>query len=346
MDFESFTVPIAFEGQQASASEDWDRVLEHTEALEPLQTMPEAYSSQRLDRLLWWCSAAGSGDLALLRAACGALQVGTTGGDTWSVLRRMTLLGHIEFTRTGGWKWGVAEPVMVLKPGSDGTYFLAGQRTPSMIDILCPGANTLNQHDAPSRIEFQHDGEEIDLPWGRTVRNVGCIAGILANALPTVEDWMQALPVWDEKDFARYQAEMYSTEIDSFVHATVLRDPHPGFYRFALTGVAREMSVLSFYDHQNGRWVRGDFYGLRFLARRLMGQCRAGWQAKSGELLMPVSDRWPMPYERALVLASGLLPDRRRGPTGMDVLCYRELTEDLVQKLCGKLGIGCQVADE
>ena len=86
--------------------------------------------------------------------------------------------------------------------------------------------------------------------------------------------------------------------------------------------------------------VRGDWYGLRFLAGRAGGeQACAAWDRRGRQLLVPVERRWPLLYEQILVQASGLLPGR--SPAW---LCYHGISQELAECLCGKLDVELEVA--
>ena len=58
--------------------------------------------------------------------------------------------------------------------------------------------------------------------------------------------------------------------------------------------------------------------------------------ARDGALLIPESQRLPLIYERALTLASGLLPTRAENPNW---LSYPLIPLSLAETLCGKLNV-------
>ena len=57
------------------------------------------------------------------------------------------------------------------------------------------------------------------------------------------------------------------------------------------------------------------------------------------ELLIPESQRWPLLYERALVLSSGLLPSRA---LNHEWLSYPRVPLGLARGLCEKLNVDLQ----
>ncbi|MBF2099431.1 MAG: hypothetical protein IGQ88_13805 [Gloeomargaritaceae cyanobacterium C42_A2020_066] len=87
-----------------------------------------------------------------------------------------------------------------------------------------------------------------------------------------------------------------------------------------------------FYDTEAETWRQGDWYGLRFLA--LQEKRYANYAPQSEKLWIPQIQRWPQIYERALVLASGLLPERSQGG-----LVYSAVSGKLAQTLADKLSV-------
>jgi hypothetical protein len=111
-----------------------------------------------------------------------------------------------------------------------------------------------------------------------------------------------------------------------------------GMYRLSRDAQARS-PLIAFFDGERQIIVRGDWYGLRFLAGRAGGeQVCAAWDLRSRALVVPVEGRWPLLYEQILVQASGLLPGR-----SASWLCYHGIPQDLAESLCGKLDVALQV---
>jgi hypothetical protein len=84
--------------------------------------------------------------------------------------------------------------------------------------------------------------------------------------------------------------------------------------------------------------LRGEWYGLRFLSLHRNDKYRkAMWSGDDGgSLAIPDRQRWPLLYERALVLASGFLPYRH--PTKR-LLYYRDIPLTLAQNIADQLGV-------
>jgi hypothetical protein len=90
-----------------------------------------------------------------------------------------------------------------------------------------------------------------------------------------------------------------------------------------------------FYDAERGVFLRGDWYGLRCLAHLREGlACPAYYDVLSARLALPMAWRPPEIYERALVLSSGRLPERRGG-----WLWYDDIELDLITLLAVKLNL-------
>ena len=83
---------------------------------------------------------------------------------------------------------------------------------------------------------------------------------------------------------------------------------------------------------------RGEWYGLRFLAlHRLSKYRKAEWSEDDcGCLKILKRQRWPLLYERALVLASGFLP---ASSTDGRYLYYRGIPLTLAQSVADQLGV-------
>jgi hypothetical protein len=101
---------------------------------------------------------------------------------------------------------------------------------------------------------------------------------------------------------------------------------------------------MFYFDEEGQQLLRGDWYGLRFLALRKAGhRCEALWEGQDGNgstLVLRASERWPMIYERTLVLASGLLPEHS---SGSKLLRYRDVPLSTAKALAGKLGVELEV---
>ena len=93
-----------------------------------------------------------------------------------------------------------------------------------------------------------------------------------------------------------------------------------------------------FYDAEYEQWLQADWYDLRFLAFQTIGNTNSEvvYRPGSAELLVPLAERWPLLYERALVLASGLLPSIS---TDREWLKYQGISRELCTLLADKLNL-------
>jgi len=171
----------------------------------------------------------------------------------------------------------------------------------------------------------------------------GCVADRLRLALPTVEAWFAKLHTWDEADFGRYETARYAPATDTFERYEGLQYAPSQLYRFTLEHSGRSLVTLAIRDTETDLWHCGDYYGLRFLTRSRQCGCHAMFKEAEQHLIIPRTDRWPMPYERAIVLASGLLPQRIRTDEGHAFLVFDQLTATFAQQMCELLGVGLEM---
>ena len=108
-------------------------------------------------------------------------------------------------------------------------------------------------------------------------------------------------------------------------------------YRLTRGKDTNTYQIVLYLDQSNQRWLRADWYGLRFLAYDSAGRdFEVTYDSSTNDLLIPMAERWPMLYERALVLASGSLP----GPAANSRwLKYSGVSSELVQLLTEKLNV-------
>jgi len=94
---------------------------------------------------------------------------------------------------------------------------------------------------------------------------------------------------------------------------------------------------IAFFDARAEQWLQGDWHGLAFLALQEQGAAVAGHDPARSRLLIPRSDRWPLLYEKGLVLAGGLLPSRCGAHAQW--LCYEAIPAALAHQLAEKLNV-------
>jgi hypothetical protein len=333
LECDSFTIPITYDIAGDTDGPSADQLFAEVDAADLLRAEPSPDDTRRHSRLLEWCSAVGSGELVRIQQSCQALGFPSEWGGAWSILRRLVLLGHLEFAGDS-LRWGVIPPTLITPDDDAECMILVGQRTPGIINFLRSGFHLEEQPqiDGPPRVVIDGAAGEIFYGPGRRVHEAGCAARELSNLLPHVNDWVSRLPTWDEQDFGRFDIERYEPQFDQFHEVSTIDEQCKScLYRFTFR--QRRIVTLGFFDDRANRWICGDYYGLRFLSRARHGRCRAVFRTHTNQLLIPLTDRWPMPYERALVLASGALPQRIRTDQEDIVLSYQGITGPLAEKL-------------
>lgn len=343
LECESFTIPIAYESAEDLRVPAVGQLLAELERDELHSSEPSREDTERQLRMLHWCSAVGSGDLARLQQVCRLLNITTEWGGAWSVLRRFVLLGHLEFDGGAALRWGAVPPTIVQTMLDEECGFLVGQRSPKIVDALREHftIEELAQAGGPSRLLLRggNISADIDAMPGIRVACVGRAAQRLGKLLPNLTEWKTRLPTWDEQDFGRFGVERYVPEADEIHTCAFSEASASGLFRFTLEQPGRALTTVAYRHEIGGRWICGDYYGLRFLARSSRGLCRAAYRSEQRQLVIPMADRWPMPYERALVLAGGLLPQRMMTEGGRSLLVYDAVPRDFAEAMCSLVGL-------
>lgn len=344
---ESFTTPITYEIEDKIVIPNEGFLLAQydNEELQPVGI--QLADLGQYENLLYWGSAVGGGDLLRFKQACQLLNISTEYGGTWPIIRKLTLLGHIEFNIVNSLRWGII-PARIIEPvDPEIKCFLVGQRTPTLINVI---RNTYQigedfQLGAPKRINIECDRglEEINLVDGSKIKNVGCVASKMKQMLPKFDKWVKMLPTWQESDFGRFQIERYDLVNNKFMSISNIFPLNEGVYRFLLEHRGQNYFTLAFFDSRDERWICGDFYGLRFINRNRANLCKAIYYAGTHQLIIPTFDRWPMPYERALVLATGLMPQQFQTEVGHKFLKYINITQEFIINICELLGIKMEI---
>ena len=290
--------------------------------------------SERFAKLLYWLSSYGDGTRQTFAQACQTLDAEEENrGGVGSVIRRLRLLGHMELSDDGS-KWSAAPPAFVRFPDGSGNGFLAGARTLSLLANVEPraAANQPNRM-GPPRVEMAWDDARSS---SQNIADAGAVSTELANLLPSLNDWKATLSARNPV-VSDYDAEVWDGT--KFVPCVIYEGDgrSSGMYNLTRTVHNREFSMTLFFDKPSRRWLSGDWYGLRFLALQTAGyQIKAIHVSDTNDLLIPDDQRLPMLYERALVLASGLLPDRA---PNRKWLKYVGIPYELAQTLCAKLNV-------
>ncbi len=176
---------------------------------------------------------------------------------------------------------------------------------------------------------------------------VGVAAIRLAEVLPALEQYPDILSSLSPPDSAFNTYRIWDGQQYVDPPEPVYRHGNryvgrAGLYRVTPNNAATgAFASYLFFDAPQQRFLKGEVQGLRFIARStalrpdgLRPQGR--WNPDTSQLFTPDRERWPVLYERALVLASGLLPGRADNP---DWLVYECISRELASLLAGKLNV-------
>ncbi len=293
--------------------------------------------THRHEQLLYWLSALSCGTWDSFKKACNALKL----EEPKRILRRLKLLGHIESSGNGS-RWSIA-PTTLLKVGAQldlQEFVLCGQRSMKLIDKLKQYAKLelINQPrgEAPPCVRFQIDKPEnlshliAQINREFPITNVGEVSSQLAALLPDLAVWKQSLRSLRSIVPSLYEWKRF--EGNNFV--SCISPTQTGMYEI-WTKDSRPLHT--FYDQESNLWFQGDWYGLRFLALQHNGQeCIARYDRAKKILAIHLYQRVPEIYERSLILASGILPNRRDS-----WLFYENVDQEVVNELSAKLNLKC-----
>jgi hypothetical protein len=295
------------------------------------------------NHLLYWLSAVGSGSLVTFQTACHTLGWSQNGTEPRRILRHLRLLGHLECSRDGT-HWSVAPPVLTRRshPPVEETYILCGGRDAILLE--CLRARTVIEEapqpwgNGPAAVYIRGDGyhlvHNVTKPDpGFRLQVIDNTAERLASLLPPIEAWLEMLQVLT--GITPHLFDVRRFDGSEFVDDAF--DNKSGLYELWQPSKDKQSQsrpkYTLFYDADRGCWLRGDWYGLRYLASVLKGElCEVQYDQNMGCLAVPEGRRWPELYERILVLASGCLPVHRGG-----WLLYKAIGPSLVDALQPKL---------
>jgi hypothetical protein len=300
---------------------------------------------EKYNQLLYWLSATAEGTWEAFARTCAALGLAADPQYARRILRRLMLLGHIECSKDGS-AWTISPPALVLCPAKSGVGFLCGQRTPKLCKILKEfwtlAESPQPGYQGPSRIEVTCEPPSegvLELPSGIAFHVAGSASTRLAELLPDLEGWRETLTPIEKLNTTKCFVERWDgiqyAPCPDFYQRGDEYSGAPGLYR--LTREANSYRMVLYFDSARQKWLKGDWYGLRFLVYRDAGQgCEVVYRVDTSELMIPAEERWPLLYERALVLATGQLPcpaDNQKW------LRYEGVSGELAQPLTNRLGV-------
>lgn len=297
------------------------------------------------ERLLHWISARGQGNWDNFVQACQALKIADNRQSARSAFRRMNLLGHIECS-SDGQSWSASQAAFVRFADREEAGYLTGQRTPKTLARVS-NLRSLEQtqqlsYDGPHRVSFiASTSIEEDNADGLAIVEAGISSLKLAALLPDLQGWKDSLQSLSGFSTLSYNLEKWTganfEACDTLYEKADVYYGESGMYRLSAHGRQASRRMTLFFDESSQRWLRGDWYGLRYLdmetGRRLTGVVH---DSDNNSLLIPIDQRWPLLYERALTLASGLLPSHGNDD---DCLLYSRIPLALARTLCCKLNV-------
>ncbi|NJK82062.1 MAG: hypothetical protein HC914_20285 [Chloroflexaceae bacterium] len=300
-----------------------------------------AMQTQQYDHLLGWLSSTGQGSWQVFQNTWQVL-----GGKDrpQQVLRRLRLLGHME-TSADRKRWTMAPSVIFPITSGDraGQWVLCGRRDMRLIQSFRQhtGVEVRPQAygDGPATVYLHMKNPEhlttIIETIGRPVYQVKQAGLTLAQVLPSLDGWKQSLESLQGIRPYAYTLKCFNgngfAEVN-FSGGSGLYELWPLEGRSTGRGALHPEYIL-YYDEAGDRWLRADWYGLRFLARYDADQsCPVQFSTALSQLAVHIDWRWPEIYERALVLASGRLPSRQKG-----WLIYDNVGIELFEELRDKL---------
>ena len=327
----------------SSWSNDVSDPFDLSDVLPNAKNKGEAAIGERYDHLLHWLSTNGEGTWQTFAKVCNVLRLAVDVKETKSIFRRLRLLGYIESSENGR-KWSICPTALVQCAADPNVCFLTGQQTPKLITELGEQYSVKNLpqsgYQGPScvKVHSRLSGEiSID---GFHLTCTGPTAVQLAQLLPDLEGWKNVLPAIKIALF-RYNIERWNDI--QFMQCNAFRESggryigKSGMYRLTRKEETNPYQLVLYFDEPNQRWLRGDWYGLRFLADNAGRQdFEVGYDTGTNAILIRNGERWPLLYERALVLASGMLPARSED---REWLIYSGVSGQLVQFLTEKLNV-------
>ena len=299
---------------------------------------------ERYDLLIYWLSANAEGSWQTFAQVCDVLQLADDTNSARSIFRRLILLGHIESSGDGQ-KWAICPTTLVQCAADPDVCFLAGQQTPKLIKQLEAHWEVENitqpSYQGPSCVKVHGVSSTDASDNGSRLEHVGVASVHLARLLPNLEGWKDTLTIIDRISTANYNIEIWNgsrfTSCDTFYERGGQYVGKSGMYRLTRGEDENAYQIVLYLDQPNQRWLRGDWYGLRFLAYDA-AECdfEVRYDSSANDILIPLDERWPLLYERAFVLASGILPHRPENPKW---LRYSGVSNELVQLLTEKLNV-------
>lgn len=321
--------------------------IEESEITTYNTSMNSPESGNSYNHLLYWLSSVGLGSWHSFAKTCMALGLVDDARKARNVFRNLRLLGHVECSQDG-LRWQVCPSTMVLSPGAD-FCFLCGQRTPALEEQLSHqhSITYINQHSYKGPPAIRIDISDQLHTDSNGIISAGQTSLRLADFLPNIEGWKQILPAVDRLNIHNYSFEKWEDDeycpYSEFFQRGKRYEGQSGLYRLTQMNGKHSYTLNLYFDHEQQRWLKGDWYGLRYLSVHNEGKdLKAYYDGKQSYLAIENSQCWPLVYEKALVLASGRLPEIR---PDRNLRLYREIPAELSCLLTKKLNVRLEVKE-
>ena len=304
----------------SSWSNDTSDPFDLSDAVSNIKDLNNVLINEKYDQLVHWLSASAEGTWQTFIRVCNILQLAKDVKETKSIFRRLILLGYIESSENGR-KWSICPTALVQYPTDQNNYFLTGQQTPKLIEHLKEHCEVeilpQSNYQGPSCVKVKGNFTDDVSLNGFNIVHAGTVSVQLAQLLPDLEGWKDILPAIDRLSTTTYDIEIWNgrkyIQCDNFYEKNERYYGESGLYRLTKKAENNHYQIVLYFDEPNQRWLRGDWYGLRFLAYDSAERdFEAKYDSSAGEILIPVEEHWPLLYERALVLGSGMLPARNK----------------------------------
>jgi hypothetical protein len=299
------------------------------------------HSFEPFNHLLYWLTATGQGSWEIFTSTCKHL-LPSDSRPPRQLFRRLRMLGHAEYMQQGN-KWVVAPACLVaidaLSSPHRCIYYLAGQRTLELESLVSQYAEQVDSvpHldvSAPICKRFMFSSNEAvhHVTSSIEILHMAGNASIkLGEVLPDIHGWQHTLQTIDEATIPIGLYHFDKWEDNMFVEHPFEFDS--GLYHLRRRDVSDGPELTLFYEAESANWLRGDWYGLRYLAQYIEGHLhKVHYYPTDHTLAVPLATRWPDIYERALTLASGQLPNLKD-----DWLYFSNVSEYLCRVLASKL---------
>ncbi|MFN7716427.1 MAG: hypothetical protein ACK5QS_13245 [Pseudanabaenaceae cyanobacterium] len=322
-DVQDYTNPIPYRSQPKTIPESPLILVPNSEPQTLSDEQIRQFSTKH-EHLLYWLSASESGTWESFKKTCEILDL----SEPKRLLRRLKLLNHLTISNNGS-KWQVNPPSLVHvgtdSATGDRTFWLFGQRSHPFLQNLKTLGSLEEKHqprgEAPQRIKLILPTQITDEILTQKMQTYGYSLNLAqAPSILSFDSWQNSLTRIEGIPTFDFDLKIFDGA--NFVDCTFQNQT--GFYQFWTRASNPQLRYTFFYDQNTESWFQGDWYGLRFLAIRSIGQSVEVYYASEAKTLeVPIAQRLPELYETYLVMASGILPTYKDGSLIYDRICLR-----------------------